>query len=81
MIRSFGKKKKKVAKAESTEEEKDPTTGRKCFVEIKRMMEAKTKLLTEESILIFMILRSHINIYIKVALRVEMFYVKNSPTC
>ena len=54
MIRSFGKrKKKKIVESQSLEDDKDPAGGKtvtKCFTEIKRMMEARKKVLTEGSI-------------------------------
>ena len=53
MIRSFGKRKKKIVESKSLEDDKDPAGGRtvtKCFTEIKRMMEARKKVLTEGSI-------------------------------
>ena len=59
MIRSFGKINKNVPESKSSplEDEKDPSTGKKfskCFVEVKKMMEAKNKHLIEESIFYFL---------------------------
>ena len=59
MIRSFGKINKNDPESKSSplEDEKDPSTGKKfskCFVEVKKMMEAKNKHLIEESIFYFL---------------------------
>ena len=48
MIRALGRRKKKIVLSDSLENDKDPIPGRQ-FVEIKKMMEAKNKFLSEES--------------------------------